>query len=508
MNKAIKKSKCKTHLNQAGISRDGAGLEPEIPNEPKGKIIDIHEGAGLKPGILDVSKVDSSDSEYESWGVSDDDDDQQSKDERTKSNDNKSIDLNKTDDEKETQEDEFVHTLDDYLPTDDETDDEKYDRINKEMYDDVNVELKDAECADEGKGDEEMIDAEKSKVLIVVKECLGTNLEDTLHRVIQKQTANSIREHTVPVAAVTDVLKQQQQPQKSTGKIYKNLVQNNDKTKSFNRDLKHMALFHALMKLILVDEDAMDKGVADKLKKRKPNVADRDEDPPAGSDQGLKRRKMSKDAKPLKKVKSTNTSKGTTKSQPKTTSKSAQVDETLFEAGDTQMLYNLREDTGKTDETPSVKADQKEWRKHRKTYITSLTKTKAAKYDLQGIEDMVPMLWSPVKVAYDRHALLVANVKVNNWYGYGHLEEIEVRRVDQKLYRFMEGDLPRLRLNEIEDMLLLIVRNKIFNPKSNVIVDLAAALRMFTRRIVILKRVEDLQHGVESYQKKLNISTP
>ncbi|GKA97850.1 hypothetical protein Tco_0825744, partial [Tanacetum coccineum] len=43
-------------------------------------------------------------------------------------------------------------------------DDEEYDHINEEMYDDVNVELKDAELVDEGKGDEEMIDAEKVNV--------------------------------------------------------------------------------------------------------------------------------------------------------------------------------------------------------------------------------------------------------------------------------------------------------------------------------------------------------
>ncbi|GJV92008.1 hypothetical protein Tco_1539821 [Tanacetum coccineum] len=48
--------------------------------------------------------------------------------------------------------------------------------------------------------------------------------------------------------------------------------------------------------------------------------------------------------------------------------------------------------------------------------MTSLTKTKAAKYDLKGIEDMVPNLWSPIKVAYDKHALLVTNVKVNVCY--------------------------------------------------------------------------------------------
>ncbi|GKA74413.1 hypothetical protein Tco_0780715, partial [Tanacetum coccineum] len=44
--------------------------------------------------------------------------------------------------------------------------------------------------------------------------------------------------------------------------------------------------------------------------------------------------------------------------------------------------------------------------------------------------------------------------------------------------------------------------------KKDVLYDLNVALWMFTRRIVILKRVEDLQLGVESYQKKLNITRP
>ncbi|GJT56661.1 hypothetical protein Tco_0991715 [Tanacetum coccineum] len=42
-------------------------------------------------------------------------------------------------------------------------------------------------------------------------------------------------------------------------------------------------------------------------------------------------------------------------------------------------------------------------------YPFDLTKplplTKVAQYDLQGIEDMVPNIWSPVKVAYDKYAL-------------------------------------------------------------------------------------------------------
>ncbi|GJY07700.1 hypothetical protein Tco_0374754, partial [Tanacetum coccineum] len=143
-----------------------------------------------------------------------------------------------------------------------------------------------------------------------------------------------------------------------------------------------------------------------------------------------------------------------------------------------------------------------------RTYMTYLTKTKSAKYDLPRIEDMVPNLRSPIKVAYNKHALLVKTVKVNVWYGYGHHEEIEVRRSDQQLYKFMKGDFLRLYLNEIEDMLLLIVQNRLFNLKGEDNVHLAATLCMFTRHIVIQKRVKDLQFGVESYQKKLNIAKP
>ncbi|GJU31114.1 hypothetical protein Tco_1174703 [Tanacetum coccineum] len=174
-------------------------------------------------------------------------------------------------------------------------------------------------------------------------------------------------------------------------------------------------------------------------------------------------------------------------------------------------------------------------------YTTSTTKTKAAKYNnIEGIEDMVLTLWSPVKEAYDQYAMwgisywgpkrhtfysyasnrkssydvysrrriiAVTHVKVMKWYDYEYLEEIIVRIGDQKL-KFMEGDFPRLNLCDIEDLLLLLVQKKLSNLEKDVIYDLNVALRMFTRRVVILNRVEDLQLGVESYQKKLNLTKP
>ncbi|GJY00536.1 hypothetical protein Tco_0357554 [Tanacetum coccineum] len=98
--------------------------------------------------------------------------------------------------------------------------------------------------------------------------------------------------------------------------------------------------------------------------------------------------------------------------------------------------------------------------------------------------------------------LLVMDVHVS------YLDEIVVRRADRQLYKFKEGDFVNLHLNETEDMLLLVVQHKLFQLDGSDIVDLAVALRMFTRSLIIKRRVEDVQLGVESYQKKLNITKP
>ncbi|GJV18879.1 hypothetical protein Tco_1367899 [Tanacetum coccineum] len=91
-------------------------------------------------------------------------------------------------------------------------------------------------------------------------------------------------------------------------------------------------------------------------------------------------------------------------------------------------------------------------------------------------------------------------------HGYGYLKEIEVRRADNDLYTFKEGDFPRLRINDIKDMLLLIVQNRLTNILGDDVSDFAIALRMFTRSLFIQKRVKDLQLGVKSYQKKINVT--
>nr|GFC16313.1 hypothetical protein [Tanacetum cinerariifolium] len=46
-----------------------------------------------------------------------------------------------------------------------------------------------------------------------------------------------------------------------------------------------------------------------------------------------------------------------------------------------------------------------------RNYTTSITKTKAAKYDLKFIEDMIPNQWSPLKVGYNKDAAF----RISHW---------------------------------------------------------------------------------------------
>nr|GEV96052.1 hypothetical protein [Tanacetum cinerariifolium] len=112
------------------------------------------------------------------------------------------------------------------------------------------------------------------------------------------------------------------------------------------------------------------------------------------------------------------------------------------------------------------------------------------------------------KTKKDAELTKVTRVEVMRKHGYEYLKEIIVRRADNNLYKFKEKDFPCLRINDIKDMLLLIVQNRLINLSGDDVSDFTIALRMFTRSIVIQKRVKDLQLAVKSYQKKINVTKP
>nr|GEY34475.1 hypothetical protein [Tanacetum cinerariifolium] len=118
------------------------------------------------------------------------------------------------------------------------------------------------------------------------------------------------------------------------------------------------------------------------------------------------------------------------------------------------------------------------------TYTTSIMKTKAARYEIKGIKDMVPKLWSTIKHAYDKYAFMGIKhwgERCKLWYRYQ--KKIMVKRSDH--------------LEDIKDMLLLAVQHKLFHLDGSDIVDFIVALRMFTRTLILKRRVKDLQLGVE-----------
>ncbi|GJV37297.1 hypothetical protein Tco_1409774 [Tanacetum coccineum] len=290
--------------------------------------------------------------------------------------------------------------------------------------------------------------------------------------------------------------------------LKKILLDKLEKSKSYRAVKQHKDLYNALVKSYQLDKDLFDSyGKAYSLKKGREDK-DKDEDPLVGSVQGLKKRKTSKDAETSKGSKSKDSKSSSskdTKTQPKS-GKSAQAEEPMFEAADTEMPHNQGTNVDQTtidfrppqtwiskiaqaekppltfNELMNTPIDFSAYVMHN-LKIDNLTQ----QYLVGPAFDLLKGTYKRQEYSFDLSKTLLlievqgrqvvlADYFINNDLEY--LEEIEVRREDQTLYKFKEGDFPNLNLCDIKDMLLL------------------------------LKRVEDLQLGVECYQKKLNITRP
>ncbi|GJT90644.1 hypothetical protein Tco_1079489 [Tanacetum coccineum] len=322
---------------------------PAITDKSKG--IDLMSGATLLEDAQMKKVLKWSKREIHSLQPSGSDDsdedssDNDSDNERTKFDEDENLNLNKNDaDIEEEYKEEYVRTPENYESSDDENEHvkkEEYDRIDEELYKDVNVKLKDVEHGEEGKGGAEKTDAGHDDVT-----------QETSYDQVEND-AHAFRSYTAEFEKKAQAEK----------KRYINLVEKSVKD-IINNEVKTQ-LPHILPKevydfathaAVSLTEFGLKKIILDKMQKSK------DEDPPAGSDQGLKRRKTSKDAKPSKSPKSkeskSSSSKGT-KSQPKSSSKSTKAEESVFEAADIDMPQNQGSDLDNTSEQPNVKAAPK-----------------------------------------------------------------------------------------------------------------------------------------------------
>nr|GEW06002.1 hypothetical protein [Tanacetum cinerariifolium] len=139
------------------------------------------------------------------------------------------------------------------------------------------------------------------------------------------------------------------------------------------------------------------------------------------------------------------TSKDASQSQHQSFGKSIHVKEPSHTVKDLCMQQDQEFVTGDNDEQPA----DKEVPKHQSFYGYASNMT------------------SSIDVYSRRRIIAVTKLNIMKKYDYGHLEEIEVRRDDQKLYTFEEGDFKRLRIQDIKDMLILLVQQKLINLTIN-----------------------------------------
>jgi hypothetical protein len=164
----------------------------------------------------------------------------------------------------------------------------------------------------------------------------------------------------------------------------------------------------------------------------------------------------------------------------------------------------------------------------------------AARYDVPAIEESTPVFSNSI-VAYDRDALhgiqhwpercrlgythrleikslenvkhksriiAILEIQESKKFNYMFMNEIVVKRQDEKKYKFSEADFLDLYLNDIEDMYLEKVQGRMRGFNTDTQYNFISSLLLFIRRLIVQERVEDLQLGVEIYQQKINLTKP
>ncbi|GJW76426.1 hypothetical protein Tco_0138108 [Tanacetum coccineum] len=119
---------------------------------------------------------------------------------------------------------------------------------------------------------------------------------------------------------------------------------------------------------------------------------------------------------------------------------------------------------------------------------------KATIYQDFGLEELVPSLWIESGQEYD----ISAAYGITYWWFSRKQFYINKHKKDFK----------SIHPNDFQDLNILHIQGKLDHLPKQDKVHLHNAVSLWTKNIVIRKRVEDLQLGIESYQTKLNLEQP
>ncbi|GJY96901.1 hypothetical protein Tco_0513811, partial [Tanacetum coccineum] len=454
-----------THEEQIAVDIKKALKESKKTSKRQPCTRGSSEGTGVSPGVLDESTVilatssEGTESEYTKEENNDETIewvDTNEEDEKKDEDDNQSINLEQTNDE-ET-DDEFVHGKEHVHDDDEEITDAA--KVDAEKNEEVKDDAKKAELPPTSSS---LLSPSVLTILVISKTSILTPILETPLVAPATTLLPPPSASTIPPVLLQTTTPIPTPPITTEAPTITTVVPESDALiavqlrKSYNH-----ALYHALMEALIEDENAMDKGVADTVKNHKRQYdddEDDDEDPSGGPNQGKKtKRRRTKESESSMKpstTKETSKAKAPTKSSkpapkinkpckdtwfkqpprphtPDPEWNKRQIEHALLEyymeecskaLTDRLDWNNLNEDRCPFDLTkplplkgcPSYLTVAAEYffnndleflksSDPKNKYTTSITKTKAARYEIMGIKDMVPMLWSTIKVGYDKDA--------------------------------------------------------------------------------------------------------
>ncbi|GKA71744.1 hypothetical protein Tco_0777883, partial [Tanacetum coccineum] len=152
------------------------------------------------------------------------------------------------------------------------------------------------------------IDVVEKSVKDIIKDEVKSQLSQILPKEISDFATPVIQSNVTESLENVVLAKSSSQPQSTYEaaasltefELKKILLDKLEKSKSYRAAEEHKNLYDALVKSYQLDKDLFDSYGKGYSLKRSHDDKDKDEDPPARPDQGLKKRKTSKDAKPLR----------------------------------------------------------------------------------------------------------------------------------------------------------------------------------------------------------------
>ncbi|GJS00655.1 hypothetical protein Tco_0317163 [Tanacetum coccineum] len=380
LKKVAKRSKKDYHISHASGSGDGTDFESGVPDEQHRKTSSTDEGT-------EEDNDDENDSEDESDNGDNDDNDDGDND---ANDDDNQEDDDKNDDEEETDSDRTKSDRIKILGNKDvdmtDADQGGADKQNvsqesgfEQVEEDAHVTLTpvlDTQKTDEPVQSSSVSSDFTSKLLNLENPSLADNeipsLMDTIVRHEEPRTsdfATPVIEKNVTESLEATVLERSSSQPKSTYEaaaslsefeLTKILIDNMEKNKSYDKAEYKRELYDALVKSYQTDKDLFDTYGEVFTLKRSQDDKDKDQDPSARPDRGMKRRKSSKEAESSrdsrsKENKSSSTSKDASHSQHKPSGKSAHVEEPSHTVDESGVQQNQEFNMGNNDEQPANK---------------------------------------------------------------------------------------------------------------------------------------------------------